>query len=83
MKIIIHWKPEEPGINSSTRDEHALRELFGQAEANRILSALGSANGEPVTLTVSGHDAGYLDLDFVDAEFRTFVDTPREKRHRA
>jgi len=32
---------------------------------------------------VSGHDAGFSTWDFVDAEFRTFVDTPREKRHRA
>lgn len=69
MKIRIRWEPEQPGCGYSTRDEDGLRELFGGAEANRILIAIGVANGEPVTLRVNGHDAGYLDLDFIDAEF--------------
>lgn len=80
MKIIIHWQPELPGFSSSTRGEDGLRELFGDAETDRILAALAGANGAPVTLTVSGPDAGYLDLDFVDAEFREFVDTPRRRQ---
>jgi hypothetical protein len=74
MKIVIHWQPELPGFRSSTRNEDGLRELFDDAEANRILGALATSNGMPVTLTVSGYDAGYLDLDFVDAEFRVLVD---------
>jgi hypothetical protein len=69
MKIVIHWQPGLPGFRSSTRDEDGLRALFGDAEANRILAALAASNGAPVTLTVNGPDAGYLDLDIVDAEF--------------
>lgn len=62
--------PGQPGIISvSNRDEDGLRELFGEAETNRILAALAAANGAPVTLTVNGPDAGFLDLDFVQADF--------------
>jgi hypothetical protein len=83
MRIGIHWRPELPGVDASTRDEDGLRELFGDAEANRILGALAAANDEPVTLTVSGYDAGFLNLEFVNAEFRSVVDAPRQKRRRA
>ena len=69
MKILIHWEPQFPGINSSTYDEIGLRVLFGEAEANRILAALVASDGGPVTLMVNGPDAGYLDREFVDAEF--------------
>jgi hypothetical protein len=69
MKIVIHWQPELPGFRSSTRDKDGLRDLFGEAETNRILAALAAANGAPVTLTVNGRDAGFLDLDSVQAEF--------------
>lgn len=80
MKIRIHWQPELPGFRSSTRDEGGLRDLLGEAERSRILNALGAANGEPVTLTVNGPDAGYLDLDVVQAQFSIFVDTPATNR---
>ena len=83
MRIGIHWRPELPGIDSSTRDEAGLRELFGKAETNRILAALATSNGAPVTLSVNGPDAGFLNLDFIDAEFRIIVDTPQRRRGRA
>ena len=67
MKIRIRWEPEQPSCSYSTRDENGLRELFGDSEATRIVNALAASNGGPVTLTVSGYDAGYLNLDFVDA----------------
>jgi hypothetical protein len=82
VKIVVHWRPEFPGLNSSTMDERDLLLYFGDAEADRILRAIGEANHEPVTLTVSGHDAGYLDLDFVNAEFR-IIDTTQRGRGRA
>jgi len=69
MKILIHWQPEMPSMGATTCDEDGLRVFFGKAEADRIMDALAGAKGTPVTLTVNGPDAGYLDLDFVDAEF--------------
>lgn len=69
MKILIHWQPEMPSLGATTCDEDGLRVFFGKAEADGITNALAGANGAPVTLTVNGPDAGYLDLDFVDAEF--------------
>jgi hypothetical protein len=69
VKILIHWLPDEFGLSSSsTRDEDGLRELFGQAEAARIVDAIGRAAGAPVTLQVNGHDAGF-EKDFVRARF--------------
>jgi hypothetical protein len=69
MKMIIRWRPELPGFDSSTRDVEGLRELFGDTETDRILAALVAAKGAPVTLTVDGPNAGFVDLDFVQAEF--------------
>jgi len=68
MKVRIQWMPNEPGVSTSTRDEDGLRELFGQAETDRILEAMSQAGGEPVTLTVSGPDAGF-EVDRVEARF--------------
>lgn len=70
MKILIHWQPELPTLGSSCYDEDGLRTFFGDAETRRILDALAAANGGPVTLTVNGPDAGYLNLEPFDAEFR-------------
>jgi hypothetical protein len=69
MKILIHWQPELPSLGSSCYDEDGLRTFFGESETNRILAALAASKGGPVTLTVSGPDAGYLNLETVDAEF--------------
>jgi hypothetical protein len=70
MRVRIEWMPGQPGIvDVSNRDEDGLRVLFGETETNRILSALAAANYEPVTLTVNGRDAGFLDRDSVQAEF--------------
>lgn len=82
MKIGILWRPELEGFAASTRDEDGLRELFGAAETERILAALEAGVGVPVTLTVSGPDAGFLDLDLVNAEFRVLGATPRESQCR-
>jgi hypothetical protein len=68
VKILIQWMPNEPGLSSSTRDEDGLRELFGQAEADRILDAISQAGGEPVTLIVNGRDAGFT-ADWVEVRF--------------
>lgn len=69
MRVLIKWMPGEPGcVSTSTRDEAGLRDLFGGAEATRIIEALRLAGGA-VTLTVNGHDAGYMERDLVEAEF--------------
>lgn len=81
MKIGIHWRPELSGIDASTRDENGLRELFGEAETNRILVALAASNGAPVTLAVNGPDAGFLNLDFIDAELRIIDEGSRATRY--
>ena len=82
MKIGIHWRPELSGItDASTRDEQGLRELFGEAETNRILAALAASNGAPVTLTVSGPDAGFLNEDFIYADFRIIDEDSSATRH--
>jgi hypothetical protein len=80
MKIGIRWRPELSGIDASTRDEKGLRELFGEAETNRILAALAASNGAPVTLSVNGPDAGFLNLDLIDAEFRIIDEDSRATR---
>jgi hypothetical protein len=81
MKIGIHWRPELSGIDASTRDENGLRALFGEAETNRILAALAASNGAPVTLSVSGPDAGFLNEDLIDAEFRIIDEDSRATRY--
>jgi hypothetical protein len=73
MKIAIHWRPELGGVDASTRDEDGLRELFGSDETKRILAALEAVKGASARLTVNGPDAGFLDLDVVNADFRVLV----------